>query len=169
MDGGLGIQLGKVLYSRQAGDLTFYLSPEETAVLQIGMIADDQAQLIVQNSEIWEAKVEDVSNWFMMMELIMGIELPFPDAWGCPEGTIGVDNKPEPSDPNETSPYYFYYYIFDTTFVTAFEAELVELGYVKAATPDDGFTASYVYTFTEEVYFTVEIYVGQGYAIVALI
>lgn len=152
-----------------AGDLTFYLSPEETAVLQIGMIADDQAQLIVQNSEIWEAKVEDVSNWFMMMELIMGIELPFPDAWGCPEGTIGVDNKPEPSDPNETSPYYFYYYIFDTTFVTAFEAELVELGYVKAATPDDGFTASYVYTFTEEVYFTVEIYVGQGYAVVALI
>lgn len=150
-----------------AGDLTLYLNPEKTMVLQIG-IFDDQAQILVQSVDIWEAKVEDVSTWFMMMEMIMGIELPFPDAWGCPEGTIGVDNPPISEDP-EAPEYYFYYYIFDTSFVESFEAELLELGYVKEATPDDGFTASYVYTFTESVYFTVEIYVGEGYAIVALV
>ena len=150
-----------------AGDLTLYLNPEKTMVLQIG-IFDDQAQILVQSIDIWEAKVEDVSTWFMMMEMIMGIELPFPDAWGCPEGTIGVDNPPISEDP-EAPKYYFYYYIFDTSFVESFEAELLELGYVKEATPDDGFTASYVYAFTESVYFTVEIYVGEGYAIVALV
>ena len=150
-----------------AGDLTLYLNPEKTMVLQIG-IFDDQAQILVQSVDIWEAKVEDVSTWFMMMEMIMGIELPFPDAWGCPEGSIGVDNPPISEDP-EAPKYYFYYYIFDTSFVESFEAELLELGYVKEATPDDGFTASYVYTFTESVYFTVEIYVGEGYAIVALV
>ena len=150
-----------------AGDLTLYLNPEKTMVLQIG-IFDDQAQILVQSVDIWEAKVEDVSTWFMMMEMIMGIELPFPDAWGCPEGTIGVDNPPISEDP-EAPEYYFYYYIFDTSFVESFEAELLELGYVKEATPDDGFTASYVYTFTESLYFTVEIYVGEGYAIVALV
>ena len=151
----------------RAGDLTLYLNPEKTMVLQIG-IFDDQAQILVQSVDIWEAKVEDVSTWFMMMEMIMGIELPFPDAWGCPEGTIGVDNPPISEDP-EAPKYYFYYYIFDTSFVESFEAELLELGYVKEATPDDGFTASYVYTFTESLYFTVEIYVGEGYAIVALV
>lgn len=150
-----------------AGDLTLYLNPEKTMVLQIG-IFDDQAQILVQSVDIWEAKVEDVSTWFMMMELIMGIELPFPEAWGCPEGTIGVDNPPISEDP-EAPEYYFYYYIFDTSFVESFEAELLELGYVKEATPDDGFTASYVYTFSESLYFTVEIYVGEGYAIVALV
>ena len=150
-----------------AGDLTLYLNPEKTMVLQIG-IFDDQAQILVQSIDIWEAKVEDVSTWFMMIELIMGVELPFPEAWGCPEGTIGVDNPPISEDP-EAPEYYFYYYIFDTSFVESFEAELLELGYVKEATPDDGFTASYVYTFTESVYFTVEIYVGEGYAIVALV
>ncbi len=150
-----------------AGNLTLYLNPEKTMVLQIG-IFDDQAQILVQSIDIWEASVEDVSTWFMMMELIMGIELPFPEAWGCPEGTIGVDNPPISEDP-EAPEYYFYYYIFDTSFVESFEAELLELGYVKEATPDDGFTASYVYTFTESVYFTVEIYVGEGYAIVALV
>lgn len=151
----------------RAGDLTLYLNPEKTMVLQIG-IFDDQAQILVQSIDIWEAKVEDVSTWFMMMEMIMGIELPFPDAWGCPEGTIGVDNPPISEDP-EAPKYYFYYYIFDTSFVESFEAELLELGYVKEATPDDGFTASYVYTFSESVYFTVEIYVGEGYVIVALV
>ena len=150
-----------------AGDLTLYLNPEKTMVLQIG-IFDDQAQILVQSIDIWEAKVEDVSTWFMMMEMIMGIELPFPEAWGCPEGTIGVDNPPISEDP-EAPEYYFYYYIFDTSFVESFEAELLELGYVKEATPDDGFTASYVYTFSESLYFTVEIYVGEGYAIVALV
>lgn len=150
-----------------AGDLTLYLNPEKTMVLQIG-IFDDQAQILVQSIDIWEAKVEDVSTWFMMIKLIMGVELPFPEAWGCPEGTIGVDNPPISEDP-EAPEYYFYYYIFDTSFVESFEAELLELGYVKEATPDDGFTASYVYTFTESVYFTVEIYVGEGYAIVALV
>lgn len=151
----------------RAGDLTLYLNPEKTMVLQIG-IFDDQAQILVQSIDIWEAKVEDVSTWFMMIKLIMGVELPFPEAWGCPEGTIGVDNPPISEDP-EAPEYYFYYYIFDTSFVESFEAELLELGYVKEATPDDGFTASYVYTFTESVYFTVEIYVGEGYAIVALV
>ena len=150
-----------------AGDLTLYLNPEKTMVLQIG-IFDDQAQILVQSVDIWEANVEDVSNWFMMIELFMGIELPFPEAWGCPEGTIGVDNPPISEDP-EAPEYYFYYYIFDTSFVESFEAELLELGYVKEATPDDGFTASYVYTFSESLYFTVEIYVGEGYAIVALV
>lgn len=150
-----------------AGDLTLYLNPEKTMVLQIG-IFDDQAQILVQSVDIWEAKVEDVSTWFMMMEMIMDIELPFPEAWGCPEGTIGVDNPPISEDPEATK-YYFYYYIFDTSFVESFEAELLELGYVKEATPDDGFTASYVYTFSESLYFTVEIYVGEGYAIVALV
>ena len=136
-------------------------------VLQIG-IFDDQAQILVQSIDIWEAKVEDVSAWLMMIKLIMGVELPFPEAWGCPEGSIGVDNPPISEDP-EAPEYYFYYYIFDTSFVESFEAGLLELGYVKEATPDDGFTASYVYTFTESVYFTVEIYVGEGYAIVALV
>ena len=150
-----------------AGNLIIYINPEKTMVMTIAL-SGDRAQMIIQDIGIWEAKVEDVSSWFMMMEMIMGIDLPFPASWGCPEGTIGVDNPPVSEDPDAPE-YYFYYYIFDTSFVSGFEAELVELGYVKAATPDDGFTASYVYTFTETVSFTVEIYVGEGYAVIALV
>lgn len=116
---------------------TLYWDEAKTMVVQV--IYDEETatgQIFVQAYSTWQFSWDDIDANLFLIEFITGVSIPLPEF-----------ESDAVSYTTATDVAYFLTYIFDTSFVADWKADLVELGWTLDATPEAGYDESYSMSF----------------------